>query len=148
MLSLLAFGVPSVASTTPIQTGATSTPVIVQETTTTSSIETNRQLVENIAKIYGVDKNVALHIAEHESKFLATARGDQKIFANGNGGCTNKKSPLYGKPANARGIWAITECWWPEVTDAQADDPEWSTHWAMKQLSDGNCNLWSTCPLD
>ena len=126
---------------------------VLQEATTTVqqqiiSTSTARAIVERVAIENKVSPKLALHIVDRESRFLATARGDQEILANGYGGCSNKKSPLYGRPANARGLWQITECYWPEVTDAQADDPEWSSRWAMERLKDGQCNLWSTCPLD
>lgn len=145
ILSLMVLAVPSLGSTSEIQTEEQLTPAIVLETTSTSSIKI---LVEKLAVEYNVDKEVAVHIAEKESQFVATARGDQEVLPNGNGMCSNKKSPLYGKPANARGIYQITECWWPDVSDEQADDPEWAARWAMERLKEGKCSMWSTCPLN
>lgn len=85
----------------------------------------------------------ALFIAEHESQFVFNQRGDMQLT------CLNVKSPYYGQPVEARGIWQITKCYHPEVTDAQADDVVWSTAWAMTRLtSDKLCaQEWTQCRL-
>lgn len=83
----------------------------------------------------------ALYIAEHESDFVRNARGDKDIT------CNNSKSVYYGKPVYARGVWQITRCWHPEVSDEQADDVEWSTAWALPLVANPKtCRAeWTTC---
>ena len=87
-------------------------------------------------------------ILEHESHYNPNARGDQKIDERGNGKCTNKKSPLYGKPANARGLGQITECWYPEISDEKADDYHFAVAFVINEIttSRDNCKVkYSTC---
>jgi len=74
----------------------------------------------------GVDYKVALTIVEKESRFNPDALGD------------NGKS---------RGLWQIHKPSHPDISDEQAFDVQWSTDWSMKQLAEGNCRIWSTCPL-
>lgn len=95
--------------------------------------ETTKEMVTRLSIEYGVNPALALHIVENESHWNEKARGDLHII------CSN------GRVANARGLWQITECYWPEVSDAQADDPEWSTRWSLEKLKEGKCSLWSTC---
>ena len=42
-----------------------------------------------------------------------------------------------------RGLWQINARWWPNVSDAQAFDPVFATHWAARQWVDGRAWLWS-----
>lgn len=101
------------------------------------------------AKKAGVWVDKAEHMMKVESGgWNPHARGDQKVLANGNGMCRNKKSPLYGKPANARGGAQITECWFPEITDEQADDYKFATKFMLDTILSGkdNCRkIYSTC---
>lgn len=109
------------------------------------------------AREHGVDEDLALLIVKNETGFtdeqMATTsdylpiRGDQKILKNGHGKCTNKKSSLYGKPANARGIFQLTECW-AHLSDEDADNVDTAIEYSMKLLADGRCYLWSTCPKE
>lgn len=87
---------------------------------------------------------------EHESHYNPKARGDQKIDEQGNGKCTNKKSPLYGKPANARGLAQITSCWFPEISDKNADNYKFAVRFMIDEIlkSKENCRIkYSTCDL-
>lgn len=103
----------------------------------------------------GIEPEIALTIVKKESALqdLSTTskrlaiKGDQKILKNGHGMCTNKKSHLYGKPANARGIAQITECWHANVSDEDAYDVDFSIEFLVSHLVKGKCGLWSTCPL-
>lgn len=93
------------------------------------------------AKVNGVSVDLASFIASNESGYDPKARGDLSII------CHNKNSPYDGQATYARGIWQITRCWHPEVTDEQADSVEWSTAWAMERLPDKKmCKQeWTTC---
>lgn len=84
----------------------------------------------------------AIVIAQRESGFIYNQRGDMDIT------CW-RAGPYYGEPVAARGIWQITRCYHPEITDEQADDPEWSTQWALPRIKDPvTCrNEWTTCRL-
>lgn len=39
-----------------------------------------------------------------------------------------------GDNGNSRGLWQISKIYHPEVSDAQAFNPEWSTQWAAKNF--------------
>lgn len=98
------------------------------------STTTVRQLVIDKSIEYGVDVNLALYVAEHESSFKHNALGDMNVY---------KK----GKPIRARGLWQITEFYHPNISDEQSFDPIWSTEWAMQYLKDPVVckKMWSTC---
>lgn len=101
---------------------------------------TVKDMVEYYAGQYGVDTNLAFYIVEHESGYDKTVVGDMNIKC--------PVGPYKGKPVMARGIWQITRCYFPEITDEQAFDPDWSTQFAMEKLSQGKetCKmLWTTC---
>lgn len=119
------------ASTTP----ATLTAHILHDFTSTTTVK------EYILSQATTTPKRALYIAENESHFDASARGDLHIL------CQNKNSPYYGKPVTARGVFQITRCYFPEVTDTQADDVAWATAWALPKIADPEtCKmLWTTC---
>ena len=71
------------------------------------------EIIIKTAKNGGVNPDVALAIAKCESGLNPLAVGD--------GG-------------QSRGLWQIHRPSWPEITDAQAFDPEWSTAWAVEKL--------------
>ena len=80
------------------------------------------------------------HMVENESHYDPTAIGDMKLI------CQYGKNK--GKPVRAKGIWQITDCGHPEITDEQAFDIEWSTAWALSIISKSqkDCrNQWTTC---
>lgn len=81
----------------------------------------------------------ALYVAGHESFFVATSTGDLTI--------TCHQGPNRGKPVRARGVWQITDCYHPEVSDAEAYSVEWSTAWALPLLADpATCrHEWTQC---
>ena len=97
----------------------------------------------------GVWVEKAEHMMQVESGgWNPHARGDQKVLPNGNGMCKNKKSPLYGKPANARGGAQITQCWFAEISDEQADDYKFATKFMLDVILSGKdkCRMiYSTC---
>ena len=103
--------------------------------TAEASSLTITEIIEKHADQFGVNRELALKIAFKESSLNPNAVGDMNI--------TCRRT---GEPVRARGLYQITECYWPNITDDQAFDPEWSTRWAMKQFKDGNCKrFWTTC---
>ncbi len=94
------------------------------------------QTIATIAAEYGVDPQMALFLTWHESKWQNKAVGD--------GHLTCKKT---GKPIRSRGVWQINNCAHPTITDAQAFDVEWSTRWAMEEITKNGCGIWSVCKL-
>lgn len=116
---------------------ATSTPEVKLDTK-----DKIRDYVLNEAKKAGVHVAKIDWMIEHESHYDPKRVGDEDIV------CFNKRSPFYKKPTHARGIWQITRCWHPEVSDAQAEDVKWSTDWALAIImhSKNDCrSQWSTC---
>lgn len=87
------------------------------------STSTIRSLIVAASTKYDVDPSLALYVAEHESSFDPTEVGDLTI---------NCKD---GSPVYARGLYQITRCYWPDITDARAFDPIFSIDWAMNILS-------------
>ena len=81
-----------------------------------------QERIRAIAKMeqYPADKLLAM--AFYESSFRPLVRGD------------------HGK---ARGLFQIRSDYWPEITDEQAFDPEWSTLWTINQLKSGHGHFWS-----
>ena len=86
------------------------------------------------AQEYSIDAGAFLSVIRQESRFDPhPADGDMKIIC--------KRT---GAPVRARGIAQITECYHPEVTDAEAYDPAWALEWAASMWSKGHAHEWST----
>lgn len=83
----------------------------------------------------GIDPQIALFIAEKESRFDFLSRGDL------NGVCKYGKNK--GKPQESRGIWQFNNCSFPNISDAEAFDVASSTALAMEQMKKGNYKIWS-----
>ncbi len=147
-----------VAHASPVETydstiDATTTPIIVTPVTKIPEIvapkkpETREEVRAYIlaeAKTAGVHVAKIEYIVENESRWNRHAKGDMNLI------CTNKRSPVYGKPVEARGPWQITKCWFPHISDEEAYDVEWSTKWALDIISKSkkDCiQLWSTCRM-
>lgn len=96
--------------------------------------ETIQDKIERYAKIYSVSPDLMRHIISRESRYKVDAVGD-----------TNYTCPRTGKIAPSRGLVQINECWWPEEVK-QAYNPDFAIEFLAKKLSEGKCNLWSTCP--
>lgn len=94
---------------------------ILQGNITESTIK-DYIVVEAIA--YGVDPQMALGIAEAESKFNPKASGDS---------------------SKSNGLWQIHQPSHPTVTKKQAQDIVFSTNWALKEMKENGCKIWSTC---
>ena len=87
--------------------------------------------IDLYASKYQVSKELAHYIAEEESGYNKNAEGDLTIT------CRNPKSPHNGQPVYARGVYQITRCYHPNVTDEQAFDPDFNIEYAMKLIAQG-----------
>lgn len=76
------------------------------------------------ALIIGVDPQIALGVVESESGFNCKAEGDSK---------------------RSHGCWQIFLPAHPDVTKAQAQDIIFSTNWALREMKENGCKIWSTC---
>ncbi|MEO8361593.1 MAG: hypothetical protein ABI672_16280 [Vicinamibacteria bacterium] len=92
-----------------------------------------RDYVAAHAAKLGVDADLAVCIAEHESKFQADALGDGDLIC-----------PLTGAPQRSRGLFQISDCWHPEVPDDIAFSVTSATEWALSRMKDGHLSEWST----
>ncbi len=118
--------------------------VIVPQTADASStLETAPQrtkaelqaLATTIAEKRGVSAELLQTIVSRESQWNVKAVGDMQLVC-----------PKTGKPVRARGALQITECYHPEISDAEAFDAEFSLNWGAKQLANGQCKKeFSTC---
>ena len=88
--------------------------------------ETIEEMIRRIAKEEKVDEELMVRIALCESQLDPKA-----VNVNKNG-------------TRDRGLFQINDYWWPEITDEQAFNPEWSTRWACKQVKAGRLHLWSS----
>jgi hypothetical protein len=95
------------------------------ELTSTSSI---RSYIEAEAVKVGVDKNLAVMIAECESGFVP----QQSQIVNAK-----------GERENSWGVWQIHLPDHPQVTREQAMDIKFSTEYSLDLLKKGQATLWS-----
>lgn len=96
--------------------------------------------IEYYSDLYQISEEVMNYIVSNESSFETMAVGDMDIICSRG---INK-----GKPVRARGVAQITECYFPEITDEQAFDVEFSLDFLAENIAEGNCRkLWSTCPI-
>ena len=80
-----------------------------------------------------------LYIVKHESHFKKYAVGDKTII------CPSGK--YKGKKVYARGIFQITRCYHPEISDMQAFDVSFATQWALPLIKNKKqCKRqWTVC---
>ena len=100
------------------------------------------EMVTYYADKYNVDHDLAHYIAKHESNYDPNDTGDLKIT------CRVKGSPGYGKAVYARGVYQITRCYYPEISDEMAFDPSFNIDYAMKVIAKGKktcMSQFSTC---
>ena len=76
-------------------------------------------------------KNRALFIVKHESNFEPNKIGDD-----------DKICPMTNKKQSSRGLWQISDCYNPQVSDICAYDIICSTNWAILRVKN-NSNIWS-----
>ena len=93
-------------------------------------------MVASYALLNDVSVDMVFYIIEGESSFDPKNVGDMDIVC--------KET---GKPVRARGLLQITQCYWPQISDAQAFDPEWSIKWALPLLKNREKCLqtWTLC---
>lgn len=53
---------------------------------------------------------------------------------------------MIGDHGTSLGCWQIHLPAHPDISKQQAMSIVWSTEWSVKQLADGKCSEWSTCP--
>lgn len=70
----------------------------------------------------GVDPDVVTSIISCESQWTPTARGDA---------------------GRARGLVQIRSDFWPEISDAQSDDPRFAINFLVAKLQNSQGKLWS-----
>lgn len=100
------------------------------------------ELVSHYADEFGVSQELAHYIAFNESSYNPQAIGDMDII------CNDTRSPNYGKPVRARGVYQLTDCWYHHVSDEEAFEPETNIRIAMEVIAKGErtCrNQFSTC---
>lgn len=137
VLSFLTLLTPLYAQSEPI--------VYVAHAEDVDQLQTKQQIKDYVlseAVKARVDVHKIDYIVEHESHYDPKAIGDLNVV------CSNKKSPYYGKETYARGLWQITRCWYPDITDEQAHDVKWSTEWALNVIGNSRKDCitqWSTC---
>lgn len=85
-------------------------------------------MVSCYAKKYGVSDKLAHYVVENESHYNPNDVGDLHIKC--------RSGVNRGQPVRARGLVQITECYYPEVTDAQAFDPNFNLEFGMKLMKD------------
>lgn len=88
-----------------------------------------------IAYMYGVSSSTMSTIINRESMFDPKKTGDMHIIC-----------PRTGRPVRARGLAQITECYHPEISDAEAYDAHFSLIFLAESLAAGKCWQWTTCP--
>ena len=93
-------------------------------------------IANKVAGMDGASTTLVDYIITQESGYVATSTGDMDI--------TCKRT---GKPVRAKGIFQITDCWFPQISDEQAYDPIWSMDWAIPFIANKKtCEmLWTTC---
>jgi len=81
-------------------------------------------LIEKIAKETGIDPKLAIRVAKCESGL-------------------NPKARLVNSPNSIdRGLFQINSYYHKEVTDEQADDPEFATKWFCNAVKNGHLDWW------
>ena len=108
----------------------------VTEVKVEPSKDENIQFARLIARKEGISEELFIRILLDESSGSSTVIGDMNIIC--------KKGPNKGKPVRARGLFQITECHWPKITDEQAFNPVWSTLWAAERFKEGRIDIWTT----
>ena len=94
-------------------------------------------LIVQIALQHSVDASLMRTIVRKESSYNPKAVGDTNYFCKR----TQKTAP-------SRGLAQINECWWPDITREQMEDPYFAISFLAKHLKDGKCKqYWMTCPL-
>lgn len=96
--------------------------------------KTISEIIDEKALQYGVSAELVHYIVKKESQYNPKAIGDMNLIC--------KRT---GKPVRARGILQITECWYPDVSDACAFDVECSLDRMLPVMKTDCESQWSTC---
>ena len=97
---------------------------LIQSGSTTPAII--RDYIATEAIISNVNPQLAISIATAESKLNPNAIGDH---------------------GTSMGLWQIHLPAHASVSPENARSVVYSTEWAVNQLKEGNCQIWSTCPI-
>src|SRR5574343_477010 len=87
-----------------------------------------KQMVTCYANKHGINVSLAQYVVSNESQYDINNIGDMDIIC--------KTGPNKGKPVRARGLMQITDCYYPEVTDEQAFNPDFNLEFGMKLMKD------------
>jgi soluble lytic murein transglycosylase-like protein len=90
--------------------------------------------IEKVSQEYKVSEGLITYIVKNESQFDPYAVGDRHITC-----------PMTGEKMRSRGLVQISDCYWPEITDEMAHDPDFALKFLAEKLSEGKCELWTTC---
>jgi hypothetical protein len=94
--------------------------ILLGDTSTT----TIRDYIVTEALIAGVNPQIAIGVAERESKFNCNAVGDHGTSH----GCFQIHLPAH-----------------TDITKEQAHNIIWSTQWSIEEMKKNGCKIWSTC---
>lgn len=106
---------------------------VIEETTPLTQQDINNK-IEHYSLKWGVSVKLVHYIVKNESSYNKDAVGDMNIAC-----------PSNGYPVRARGPVQITECYYPQVTDEEAFDWDFSLNFLAKKLANGKCSEWTTC---
>jgi hypothetical protein len=87
--------------------------------------KSNEQIIRETAMLYGIDADLAVRVAQCESKLNEKVKN-----INAGGSCD-------------RGLFQINNKWHPEVTDEQALDPEFSARFFCEAVKNNHLDWWS-----
>lgn len=90
--------------------------------------------IQRYSRHFQVPPELIIHIATNESRLNPDAIGDMNIIC--------KRT---GKPVRSRGMFQISECYFPEISDRQAFDIDFSLIFVAQNIKNGKCHLWTTC---
>lgn len=91
--------------------------------------------IASIATTWHVSAATMEYIVQHESSYDSSEVGD-----------TNLVCEKTGEPQASRGLVQIDDCYWPTITKSQALDDTFALTFLAKNLANGHCNYWTTCP--
>ena len=107
---------------------------IKQYVPTLEDVERINAKIEVLAAYYSVSPEIMKHIVYNESRYNVNAVGDINFFCQ-----TSQKYEA------SRGLVQINSCFHPIKQDAYNED--FALDFLAKNLSEGRCHIWSTCPL-
>ena len=90
--------------------------------------------ITRFANHFEVPPKLLIHMAYAESGVNPDAIGDMEIIC--------KRT---GKPVRSRGMFQISECYHPEVSDSQAKDIDFALIFTAQMIQKGRCFEWTTC---